>query len=217
MLKSFPADRRAHFASTSLLVVDLLATLLVALEGGSAAVVNHLDLLGVLVLAFASALGGGIVRDLLIGDAPPSAIRDWRYPAVALFGGAVVLFGFTFVREMPGLLVTVLDAGGLALFAVSGADKALEFRIHPLLAVLMGGITGVGGGVIRDVLLTRVPMILRADVYATAALAGAAIAIVLLRFRVSRIWSLSLGAVFCFVLRMVAAMRHWGLPHPGGH
>lgn len=217
MLKSLPADRRAHLASTSLLVVDLLATLLVALEGGSAAVVNHLDLLGVLVLAFASALGGGIVRDLLIGDAPPSAIQDWRYPAVALFGGAVVLFGFTFAQEMPGLLVTVLDAGGLALFAVSGADKALEFRIHPLLAVLMGGITGVGGGVIRDVLLTHVPMILRADVYATAALAGAAIAIVLLRFRVSRIWSLSVGAVLCFVLRMVAVTRHWGLPHPGGH
>ncbi len=216
MLTFLPAERRAHLASTSLLVVDLLATLLVALEGGSAAVANHLDVLGVLVLAFASALGGGIVRDLLIGDAPPSAIRDWRYPAVALAGGCVVLFGFAFAHDVPPMLVTVLDAGGLALFAVSGADKALEFHVHPLLAVLMGGITGVGGGVIRDVLLTRVPMILRADVYATAALVGAAVVVLLLWVRVPRAWSLGSGAAACFVLRLVAVMRHWELPHPGG-
>ncbi len=214
MFKSFPAERRAHLADASLLVVDLLATVLVALEGGSTAVANHLDLLGILVLAFTSALGGGILRDLLIGDTPPSAIRDWRYPAIALAGGTVVLLGFPFVHDMPGMLISVLDAGGLALFAVSGADKALEFRIHPLLAVLMGGITGVGGGVIRDLLLTRVPLILRADVYATAALAGAAVAVILLRLRLPRTWSLSVGATICFVLRMLAVTRHWSLPHP---
>ncbi len=209
-------ERRARLADATLLVVDLLATLLVALEGGSTAVVNHLDVLGIFIVAFASALGGGIVRDLLIGDTPPRAIRDWRYPAVALAGGAAVLAGYALFQRVPGMLVTVLDAGGLALFAVSGADKALEFRIHPLLAVMMGGITGVGGGAIRDLLLNRVPMILRADVYATAALAGAAVAVVLLGMRVPRVPSLTLGAVACFTLRILAVTRHWNLPHPGG-
>jgi uncharacterized membrane protein YeiH len=193
------------------------ATFLVALEGGSAAVLGHLDIFGVLVLSFVSALGGGIVRDLLIGAVPPNAIRDWRYAATALFGGLCLLFTFHVFTEVPTGLLVALDAAGLALFAVAGADKALEFGIHPLLAVLMGCVTGCGGGVVRDLLLTRVPAVLRADVYATAALAGAAIAVVLLRTRVPRVWAMSAGAVACFALRMVAVAFHWQLPHVAGY
>jgi uncharacterized membrane protein YeiH len=203
--------------SRVLLVVDLLATFLVALEGGSAAVLGHLDVFGVLVLAFVSSLGGGIVRDVLIGAVPPNAIRDWRYAAMGLLGGVCILFSFRAFTGMPAGLLIALDAAGLALFAVAGADKALEFGIHPLLAVLMGCITGCGGGVVRDLLLTRVPAVLRADVYATAALVGAAIAVVLLRAKVPRVWAMSAGAVACFVLRMVAVARHWQLPHVLGN
>lgn len=196
-----------------LLIVDLLATLLVALEGGSAAILGHLDIFGVLVLAFVSSVGGGMIRDLLIGAVPPNAIRDWRYAATALGGGLCLLFGFHAFTEMPTELLVALDAAGLALFAVAGADKALEFGIHPLPAVLMAAITGCGGGVIRDLLLARVPNLLRADVYATAALAGGAVAVLLIRAGVPRVWAMSAGAVFCFALRMVAVAHHWQLPH----
>ena len=203
--------------SQVLLVVDLLATLLVALQGGGTAVEGRLDLLGILVLAFVSALGGGIVRDLLIGAVPPNAFRDWRYGTVALSGGALIILGFEAFRRFPEMPLTMMDAAGLGLFAVAGADKAMEFKVPPLAAVLLGGITGCGGGVIRDLLLVRVPRILNADVYATAALAGALLTVLLLRVRVNRAWAMALGAVACFALRMTAVVRHWSLPHVSGY
>ena len=203
--------------SRVLLVVDLLATLLVALQGGGAAVVGHLDLLGILVLAFVSALGGGIVRDLLIGAVPPNAFRDWRYGTVALCGGVLIILGFEAFNRFPEMPLTMLDAAGLGLFAVAGADKATEFKVPALAAVLLGGITGCGGGVIRDLLLMRVPRILDADVYATAALAGALVTVLLLRVKVHRGWAMALGAAACFGLRMIAVVRHWSLPHVSGY
>jgi uncharacterized membrane protein YeiH len=157
-----------------LLAIDLIGTFVFAVEGAMAAVQSSLDILGLMVLAFATSLGGGIIRDVLIGAVPPNSIRDWRYPAAAFAGGAVVFFQSSFVNRVPESLIVRLDAAGLALFAVAGAAKALDFNIHPLLATLMGGITGVGGGTIRDVLLACIPSVLRADVYAAAALAGAA-------------------------------------------
>jgi uncharacterized membrane protein YeiH len=197
--------------------VDLLATLLVALECGAAAVNGHLDLLGILVLAFVSALGGGIVRDLLLGALPPNALRDWRYGTVALSGGALIILGFGLMTRVPQMPLTMMDAAGLGLFAVAGADKAMEFRVPPLAAVLLGGITGCGGGVIRDLLLTRAPRILSSDVYATAALLGALLTVLLLRAKVNRGWAMVLGAVACFALRMAAVLRHWSLPHLSGY
>lgn len=203
--------------SRVLLVVDLLATLLVALQGGGAAVAGHLDLLGILVLAFVSALGGGIIRDLLLGAAPPNAFRDWRYGTTALSGGVLIILGFELFRWIPGMPLTMLDAAGLGLFAVAGVDKAMEFKVPPLAAVLLGGITGCGGGVIRDLLLMRVPRILNADVYATAALFGALVAVLLRRGKVNRGWAMALGATGCFALRMTAVILHWSLPHLSGY
>ena len=203
--------------SRVLLVVDLLATLLVALEGGAAAVNGRLDLLGILVLAFVSSLGGGIVRDLLLGALPPNALRDWRYGTVALSGGALIILGFRLLTRVPEMPLTMMDAAGLGLFAVAGADKAMEFRVPPLAGVLLGGITGCGGGVIRDLLLGRVPRILDADVYATAALLGALLTVLLLRAKVNRGWAMALGAAACFALRMTAVVRHWSLPHLSGY
>ena len=137
-----------------------------ALEGALAAVEGDLDLFGLLVLSFATALGGGIIRDLLIGAIPPGSIRDWRLGSVAFLGGAIVFLFHHFVQQIPNPLILSLDAAGLALFAVSGAGKALAYGVHPFIAILMGGITGVGGGTVRDVLLAQVPTVLRADVYA---------------------------------------------------
>ena len=200
-----------------LLVFDLLATFVFALEGALAAIQGNLDLLGLMVLAFATSLGGGIIRDLLIGAVPPNSIRDWRYSATALIAGGAVFLGYRHVSHIPPMLLVTLDAAGLGLFAVVGAAKALKFGIHPLLAVLMGGITGVGGGTIRDILLARIPFVLRSDVYATAALLGAAIVVLGWKLKLRPVWVMSLGGVACFALRMAAVLHHWNLPKVAGH
>jgi uncharacterized membrane protein YeiH len=141
---------------------DLAGTFVFALQGALAAIAGRLDLLGEMVLAFATALGGGVIRDVLMGDLPPSALRGWSYPCTAFLAGALVFALEPYLQVPRGLLVT-LDAGGLALFAVAGTEKALDARIHPLSAILLGTITLVGGGTLRHVLLTQVPAILRVD------------------------------------------------------
>lgn len=195
-----------------LLIVDLLGTFVFAVEGAMAGASANLDALGLIVLAIATAMGGGIIRDLLIGSVPPNAIRNWRYAATALAGAAVVFFFHPFVRQIPLPLMVALDAAGLGLFAVSGAGKALEYGIHPFIAVLMGGLTGVGGGTVRDVLLAQVPTVLRADVYATAALAGAAVMVIGTKLGRSRSLMAGAGAALCFGLRVLSVWQHWQLP-----
>lgn len=200
-----------------LLIVDLVGTFVFAVEGALAGIRAELDIFGLLVVSFATALGGGVIRDVLIGAIPPNSIRDWRYGATAFAGGGAVFFFHQLFQSVPlGLMIT-LDAAGLALFAVAGVGKALEFGISPLLAILMGVITGVGGGTVRDVLLTQVPGVLHADVYASAALLGAIVVIGALRLRVARSAAMTAGGVACFVLRMIAAWRHWNLPKVVAH
>ena len=181
-----------------------------------AAIHGNLDFLGMVVLAFVTAVGGGIIRDLLIGDVPPGAIQDWRYGAIALAGAATAFFFHQFVQEVPTMLMLTLDAAGLSLFALSGAGKALEHEIHPAMAVVMGGITGVGGGTLRDLLLAQVPTVLRADVYATAALLGAAILVIGIRLNLPRVAVGIGGGLACFLLRMAAIWFHWNLPKAAG-
>jgi uncharacterized membrane protein YeiH len=208
----------ARFHSAVLLeVIDLLGTFVFAVEGAMAAAQNGLDLLGLMVLAFATALGGGILRDLLIGSVPPNSIRDWRYPATAFAGAALVFFETGLVTHFPSSLLLTLDAAGLSLFAAAGAAKALDFNIHPFLAVLMGGLTGVGGGTIRDMLLAHIPNVLRSDVYAAAALAGAAVMVLALELKARPALATPLGIAACFFLRMVAVWRHWNLPRVAVH
>ena len=178
-----------------LFAADMAGTLVFAMEGANTGINNNLDLLGLIVLAFATALGGGIVRDVLIGDVPPASLRDWRYAGTAFAGGALVFFLHQMVNTIPPNVTMVLDAAGLAFFAIAGTEKALLHKMHPFIAVLLGTITGVGGGTIRDLFLARVPRVLEADVYATAALVG--------------------GTV-CFLLRVISVWEHWNLPKVRG-
>ncbi len=195
-----------------LLAMDFAGTFVFAIEGAMAAERGDLDLLGAMVLAFATALGGGIIRDVLIGAIPPNSIRDWRYGAIAFTGAATVFFFHNYVLKVPVNVLTTLDAAGLSLFAIAGAEKALQYEINPFIAILMGGITGVGGGTLRDVLLAQIPTVLRADVYATAALAGAAVLVLGLRIKLPRTAVAIAGALVCFFLRMISVWRHWNLP-----
>jgi uncharacterized membrane protein YeiH len=200
-----------------LFVVDMAGTLVFGIEGATAAVAGNLDYFGVLVLGFATALGGGIVRDLLIGAIPPASIRDWRYPAMAFTGAGVVIIWHSFVALIPSTLIMVLDAAGLGLFAVAGAGKALAFGLEPLLCVLMGTITGVGGGTIRDIMLARVPNILRQDIYAVAALVGSAVMIAGMKMGKPRRLMAAAGGAVCFLLRVISVWQHWNLPRVGEH
>lgn len=199
-----------------LFAVDLGGTAVFAMGGALTAIQAGLDLLGVLVLSFCTALGGGVLRDLLIGAVPPVAIRDWRYPVVAFAVGALTFVFHGPIKAIPLPLVIALDAAGLSLFAVAGAGKALAHRIHPFLAVLMGAVTGAGGGVVRDILLARVPLVLHTDIYATAAMAGAAVLVLARRAGLPTAWAAALGGLACFVLRLVAVHQGWGLPRVEG-
>jgi uncharacterized membrane protein YeiH len=199
-------------SNSLLFAADMAGTLLFAIEGAEAAIPGNLDLLGLMVLAFSTALAGGIFRDLLIGAIPPSSLRDWRYSAMAFTGAAIVFLLYRFVQGIPAHVILVLDAAGLALFAVAGTEKALLYKMHPFIAILLGTVTGVGGGTVRDIFLARVPLVLRSDIYATAAMAGAAVMILGRRLKMNPTWAAAMGGIFCFLLRMVSVWRHWNLP-----
>jgi len=199
-------------SNTLLFAADMAGTLIFGIEGAEAAIAGNLDLLGLMVLAFSTALAGGIFRDLLIGCVPPNSLRDWRYSAMAFTGAAIVFFMHRFVQGIPSEVIMVVDAAGLALFAVAGTEKALLYQIHPFIAILLGTVTAVGGGTVRDIFLARVPLVLRSDIYATAAMAGALVMIAARKLKLSPTWAAVLGGVFCFALRVVSVWRHWNLP-----
>ena len=205
-----------HDVGKALLAADLAGTFLFGIEGAAAAIRGNLDLLGMMVLAFSTALAGGVVRDLLIGAVPPESIKNWRYAATAFTAAVLTFFFYRMVQAFPATLLMVLDAGGLALFAVAGTEKALEYGIHPFMAALLGTITGVGGGTIRDIFLAHVPRVLQSDIYATAALAGAVVLIVTRRIGAPPTAAACSGGGCCFALRVVATAWHWNLPKIAG-
>lgn len=198
--------------SHGITVADLAATTLFAFEGAAVATLVDLDLFGVLVVACVSALGGGTLRDLLIGDVPTASVNDVRYVIVSTVGGVVAFAIYRAGLDADSQLLVVLDAAGLALFAVVGATKASDRGLPVLSVALVGTVTAVGGGMMRDLLVDRVPLVLREDVYATAALLGAAIVAVGLSRGMDRTRVAALGGVACFVLRLVAHHYGWNLP-----
>jgi uncharacterized membrane protein YeiH len=202
-------------AGRLLTAADLAATFLFAVEGALIAAAVGLDLFGIMVIGFVSSLVGGIIRDVLIGYTPPASLRGAWYPIVAFTGAAMVFLLHQGVEQLPDILLLWSDAAGLALFAVVGATKAIDFKLNPLIASLLGMVTAVGGGVVRDILLNRVPTILQEDIYAVAALAGAATTVLARRLGASRAVSMALGFLVCFLLRIVSHWQGWNLPRIG--
>jgi len=200
---------------TLLLALDLVGTFVFALSGAAAGIKRRLDLFGVLVLAFAAGNVGGITRDLLIGATPPGAISDWRYLGISLLAGWITFWWSSAIDRLWSP-VLIFDAAGLALFAVSGAQKALTYGLNPIMAALLGVLTGIGGGMARDVLLAEIPTVLRADLYAVAALAGAAVVVIGNSLQLPSEPVTMAGAILCFGLRVIAIRRGWHLPiaHP---
>jgi uncharacterized membrane protein YeiH len=193
------------------LAFDLGGTFVFAISGASAGVNKRLDLFGVLVLSFVAGNFGGVTRDLLIGAVPPAAIADWRYLIVSLLAGAITFFWYSGINKLSNP-VLIFDAAGLAFFAVAGAQKAIAFGIDPLMAALLGMLTGIGGGMMRDVLLAEIPIVLRADLYAVAALVGASVVVIGAMLHLPSEASAVAGAVLCFGIRYMAIRHGWRLP-----
>jgi uncharacterized membrane protein YeiH len=197
------------------LILDLCGTFAFALSGAMAGVRRHLDVFGILVLSFAASSFGGIGRDVLIGAIPPAALMDWRYLAVSLAAGLIAFFWSSLIEKFHNP-VRLLDAIGLAFFAVAGTEKALAFGLSPPMAALLGMLTGIGGGVVRDVLLAEIPVVLRSDLYAVAALAGAVIVAVGSMLQIPALITTICGGLVCFGLRVMAIRWGWRLPVANG-
>jgi uncharacterized membrane protein YeiH len=197
--------------NTVLVAFDLSGTFVFALSGAMAGVKHRLDLFGVLVLSFAAGNSGGIARDVMIGAVPPAAIRDWRYIAVSMLAGLVTFYWYRIINRLSSP-VLVFDAAGLALFAVAGAGKALAFHAGPIAATLLGMLTGIGGGMVRDILVMQIPTVLRTELYAVAALVGAAVMVLGRMLHFPNYGAAIAGAVLCFGLRFFAMRRGWQLP-----
>jgi uncharacterized membrane protein YeiH len=196
-----------------LLVLDLAGTFVFAISGAMLGVRRNLDIFGILVLSFAASSAGGITRDLLIGAVPPAAISDWRYFAVALAAGLLIFFCYSLTTRLR-IEILIFDAAGLALFAVAGTQKALAYGLNPLMAALLGMLTGIGGGIMRDLLVARTPAVLRSDLYALAALTGALLVVVGHELSWPIVPTAIAGAGVCFGLRLVAIRFGWNLPIP---
>ena len=201
--------------STTLVVLDLVGIFVFAISGGLVAVRKGIDVFGVLVLAGTTGLGGGFLRDALIGATPPDALEDWRYLMVPIAAGLLTFWCHPALGRVERS-VNVLDAFGLGLFCVTGALKAMDYGLSPAPAALMGMVTGIGGGMLRDLLAGRVPTVFRGELYATPALAGAAVVVAGTHLDV-RAWVVALvGGGLCTVWRLVAIWRHWQAPVPTG-
>jgi uncharacterized membrane protein YeiH len=191
--------------------IDLAGTFAFAISGAVAAKQKGLDILGILVVSFTVACGGGIIRDVCIGAIPPAGLSDWRYLLVSVIAAIVTMSLHKLVKTL-NRPVLFFDALGLSLFAVSGAQKALSFGHNNEVAVLLGMITAVGGGVIRDVFLNRIPVIFEKEIYASAALLGAIVIVAGHHWRLSGDWVFPLGFLVCLILRLLALKYQWRLP-----
>jgi uncharacterized membrane protein YeiH len=196
---------------TFLTVLDLGGTFVFAISGAVTGIKHRLDLFGVLVLSFAAANAGGIARDAIIGATPAAAVRDWRYLGVSILAGVIIFYWYPVLDRIRNP-VLMFDAMGLALFAVAGTIKALSFNLGPVAAVLLGVLTAVGGGIVRDVLVAEIPAVLRAELYAVAALAGATVVAIGSLLQLPSAPAAVAGALLCFGLRLMAMRRGWKLP-----
>jgi len=195
------------------LTLDLAGTAVFAISGAAAGVKHRLDVFGVAVLAFVAGNAGGMIRDVLLGATPPAALSGWHHVTVSL---VAALLTFVWHPRIERLRTPILlfDAAGLGLFAVSGTQKALAYGLDPLVAAILGMLSGIGGGVLRDLLVNEIPTVLRrGELYAVAAFAGAAVVVAGHWLQLpSSVPTMIGGAVLCFGLRLVSIRRGWSLP-----
>lgn len=191
--------------------LDLGGTFVFAISGAVAGVKRRFDVFGVLVLSLLAGNAGGIARDLLIGSVPPAAIANWQYLGVSVLAGLITFLWYPITDRLRDDVLWP-DAVGLAFFAITGTQKSLLYGINPIMAALLGTLSGVGGGMLRDLMVNEIPDILRADLYASAALAGASVIVVAPLLHVPPGVASVIGGVLCLALRFGAIRYGWHLP-----
>jgi uncharacterized membrane protein YeiH len=191
--------------------IDILGTFSFAVSGAFAAKEKKLDLFGVFILAFVTAIGGGTIRDLLIGDLPVSWMHDPEIGWVIAAGAAASLFFGTRLQQMQKVL-NIFDSLGLGLFTIIGIQKGLSHDLSPSVCIALGSITGCFGGVIRDVFLNKVPLIFHKEIYASASIAGGSIYFLLVALRFPILISASVSIIFIFIIRMIVVRYKLNLP-----
>jgi uncharacterized membrane protein YeiH len=206
------SERRSR-AEHVVAVADLAGTFVFAVEGALTAISAGLDPIGVLVLAFLTALGGGLLRDLLIGATPPAAISNWAYSVLVVASATGTWFLHPHLHGLPANLLA-FDAAGLSLFAVAGTQKCLDRGLHPVVAIFVGPISAVGGGALRDIVINQTPRVLREDIYATAALLAAVLIVAGRALRLPARPLMITAGLAAFALRMAAVHYGWRLPTP---
>lgn len=194
-----------------LVVLDLAGIAVFAASGALAGVRARLDTFGVVVLGMTTALGGGIVRDVLLGIHPPTTLRDWRYLLVPIVTSLLVFWLHPQIAKLRRA-VLLADAVGLGLFTVSGTATALAHGVPAYTACLIGMTTGIGGGALRDVLLREIPMVLRKEIYALAALAGGVVVVLGAYFGLPAAPAAVVGAALIVTIRLIALWRRWNAP-----
>jgi uncharacterized membrane protein YeiH len=204
-------DLRGDEALNFLLVGDLVGVAVFAASGASAAVGKRLDLFGVAFVGFVAALGGGILRDLVIGAVPPLAFADWRYAITAVLASIAVFWLHPQLNRLRRT-VLVLDAAGLGLFTVTGTLKALTTGVPPVGACLIGMLTAIGGGLARDLLTGEIPVVLQREIYAIVALGGAILVTILHGIGYVGALPMTLAAMLMTGLRLTALYRRWSAP-----
>ena len=193
-------------------LLDLAGTFAFAISGATAARQRGLDLFGIFAVAFTVACGGGIIRDLCIGAIPPAGLTQWYYLVTAMVAAVMTIGLYPLVQKLNRPVI-LFDTAGLALFAVTGAQKTLAYGHNGEMAVLLGIVTAVGGGMMRDIILNRIPVVLEKEIYASAAFLAAMIVVLGNQFNwLTPDWIAVIALVVCFTLRMLALRFHWNLP-----
>lgn len=194
-----------------MIALDLIGVFVFSATGALLAMRAELDVFGVAVIAFVSGLGGGVIRDVLLGSVPPAAVTDWRYVVVGVGGGLAVFLFPHFVARMARPFL-ILDALGLGLFSVAGTTKALDVELGTVGALIMGILTAVGGGIIRDILVTRVPDLFRGEIYAFAAAVGSAGAIGGHELGLHKELTVPIAVLLAALTRLLAVKLGWKAP-----
>lgn len=192
-------------------VLDLIGALVFAVSGAKAAKEQHLDLFGILIIAFLTACGGGIIRDVLLGQTPPMGINHWPYLAATVLAVIAVALIHPLLEKMK-YPVQFFDALGLSVFSVTGAQKALELGQSYQVAILLGMLTAIGGGVLRDLLLRQIPVVFRKEIYGSAALLGAISVVFGNLLGLSSSLGMIVGFLCCFLVRVFSIRHRWNLP-----
>jgi uncharacterized membrane protein YeiH len=198
-------------SDTLLVVLDIVGIIVFAISGALTGVEKRLDIFGVIFLADATALGGGFIRDALLGAFPVAALHDWRYLVAPTLTGLIVFYIHPAIAKLSRILL-IVDAAGLALFAVAGAHKALDHGIGAVGACAIGTITAIGGGIIRDVVVREIPTVLHKEIYATAALLGGVLFVTGDGFGWNNVATAAVAIALAFTLRVVSTWRQWSAP-----